>query len=93
MANGQLSRGMKVVEVAALLQLHVNTIRRAIASGDLAAVRLGRRGRTIRILPEDVAAFIVRRRVGRPAVGSTRRGVMVWGPVAEGTGGGGECRT
>lgn len=46
-------------EVAAILGVSARTVRRMIARGELVACRLGR---SVRVHPDDLAAYIDRRR-------------------------------
>jgi excisionase family DNA binding protein len=50
-----------VQEIAALLRVHANTIRRAIAAGKLPAARL-RPGGTLRISSRDLARYLTNAR-------------------------------
>ena len=49
-------------EAAALLRVHVNTVKRMIRNGQLPVYRFGERG-DIRISPRDIEAWLKRRRV------------------------------
>jgi excisionase family DNA binding protein len=55
---------LTVGEVAALLKVHPNTVRRLILGGDLPAVRLGgRRGSPVRIATDDLHTFMHQSRI------------------------------
>jgi excisionase family DNA binding protein len=63
-----------VPEAARLLKVHESTLYRAIQSGDLPALSVGRAGRAIRIPADDFDAFKAKRMIRR--VGHrTRRAV------------------
>jgi excisionase family DNA binding protein len=49
---------LTVLEVAELLNVHSNTVRRLITAGRLPAVRFGGPGSTIRIATHDLDAFV-----------------------------------
>lgn len=50
---------LTVGQVAEELSVHPKTVRRLIASGQLAAVKIGT---AVRVLPDDVGAFVQNRR-------------------------------
>ncbi len=54
--TGTSRRLVSIIEAAEILGVSAKTVRRAIAAGDLEAVRLGRR--TIRIKTESLDRFI-----------------------------------
>jgi excisionase family DNA binding protein len=58
---------LRVVQVAAQLNVHRTTVYRAIESGDLAAVRLGQGRGGLRVSPEALAAYLAGAEV-HPAV-------------------------
>jgi excisionase family DNA binding protein len=49
---------LTIGEVAALLKVHPNTVRRLILNGRLPAVRFGGRGSAVRINPDDLDTFV-----------------------------------
>ena len=51
-------RWLRIGEVAALLKVHRNTVRRLILTGRLPAARLGGRGSSVRINTEHLDAFM-----------------------------------
>lgn len=56
-------RLLTIAQAAERSECSAKTLRRAIAAGDLAAVRVGSSPRSDRIHPADLAAFWARRRV------------------------------
>jgi excisionase family DNA binding protein len=53
------SKLLRIPQVAEGLDVSTRTVRRLIAAGELAACRLGR---LVRVHPDDLAAYIERRR-------------------------------
>ncbi len=51
-------RPSRVAEVAALLDVHPSTIYRDIAAGRLRALRVGSKKGALRIMPEDLDAYV-----------------------------------
>jgi len=51
-------RPYRVADVAALLDVHPSTIYRDIAAGRLRALRVGSRKGAVRILPDDLKAYL-----------------------------------
>lgn len=64
---------LTVSQVAEELSVHPKTVRRLIASGQLAAVKIGA---AVRVLPDDVGAFVEDRRSSarEPRPAATRSG-------------------
>jgi excisionase family DNA binding protein len=61
MASQEIGQMMTAAEVAALLRLHVNTVKRLGDRGELPFFRVSKRGDR-RFLVEDVIAFLHRER-------------------------------
>jgi excisionase family DNA binding protein len=57
---------LSIAEVATLLKVHHNTVRRLIGTGRLPATRLGGPGSTVRIATSDLEAFLHRSRIDLP---------------------------
>jgi excisionase family DNA binding protein len=57
-------RAYSIKEVAAMISVHPNTVKRWIGSGELPAVRLSHN--LVRIRREDLEAFLAARSAGRP---------------------------
>jgi len=63
---------LTIGEVAALLKVHPNTVRRLILTGRLPALRFGGRGSAIRINTDDLDAFVTASRITPDTTTDTR---------------------